>query len=140
MRQILVIGIGAGDPEHVTVQAVKALNRADVFFVLDKGEEKDDAGAPAPGDLRALHHGPALPHRRGRRTPSATATPADYGATVEDWHAARAELYEGCSRDELGEDECGAFLVWGDPSLYDSTLRIIDRHRGARAPRLRHTR
>jgi precorrin-6A synthase len=29
--------------------------------------------------------------------------------------------------DELGEDECGAFLVWGDPSLYDSTLRIIDR-------------
>jgi precorrin-6A synthase len=25
-----------------------------------------------------------------------------------------------------GEDECGAFLVWGDPSLYDSTLRIID--------------
>jgi precorrin-6A synthase len=28
---------------------------------------------------------------------------------------------------ELGEEERGAFLVWGDPSLYDSTLRIIDR-------------
>jgi precorrin-6A synthase len=28
---------------------------------------------------------------------------------------------------ELGEGERGAFLVWGDPSLYDSTLRIIDR-------------
>jgi precorrin-6A synthase len=27
---------------------------------------------------------------------------------------------------ELGEDGCGAILVWGDPSLYDSTLRIID--------------
>jgi precorrin-6A synthase len=27
---------------------------------------------------------------------------------------------------ELGDGECGAFLVWGDPSLYDSTLRIID--------------
>ena len=27
---------------------------------------------------------------------------------------------------ELGDEECGAFLVWGDPSLYDSTLRIID--------------
>jgi precorrin-6A synthase len=24
-------------------------------------------------------------------------------------------------------DGVGAFLVWGDPSLYDSTLRIIDR-------------
>ena len=27
--------------------------------------------------------------------------------------------------EELGEDQCGAFLVWGDPSLYDSTLRIV---------------
>jgi precorrin-6B methylase 1 len=32
----------------------------------------------------------------------------------------------GLIGEELGEDECGAFLVWGDPSLYDSTLRIID--------------
>ena len=40
MRSILVIGIGAGDPEYVTVQAVNALNRASVFFVVDKGEEK----------------------------------------------------------------------------------------------------
>ena len=28
---------------------------------------------------------------------------------------------------ELGPDGVGAFLVWGDPSVYDSTLRIIDR-------------
>ena len=27
---------------------------------------------------------------------------------------------------ELGEEECGDFLVWGDPSFYDSTLRIVD--------------
>ena len=27
MKTILIIGIGAGDPEHVTMQAVKALNR-----------------------------------------------------------------------------------------------------------------
>ena len=40
MREILVIGIGAGDPEYVTVQAVNALNAADVFFVVDKGQDK----------------------------------------------------------------------------------------------------
>jgi precorrin-6A synthase len=28
---------------------------------------------------------------------------------------------------ELGPDGVGAFLVWGDPSLYDSTLRILER-------------
>jgi precorrin-6A synthase len=24
------------------------------------------------------------------------------------------------------DGECGAFLVWGDPTLYDSTIRIIE--------------
>jgi precorrin-6A synthase len=45
---------------------------------------------------------------------------------VRAWHEQRAEIYERVIREELGEDDCGAFLVWGDPSLYDSTLRIID--------------
>ena len=42
------------------------------------------------------------------------------------WHDERARIYERLISEELGEDECGAFLVWGDPSLYDSTLRIVD--------------
>ena len=29
-------------------------------------------------------------------------------------------------REELADGQHGAFLVWGDPSLYDSTLRIVD--------------
>ena len=42
MRRVLVIGIGAGDPDHVTVQAIAALNAADVFFVVDKGAAKHE--------------------------------------------------------------------------------------------------
>ncbi|HEY4375564.1 MAG TPA: SAM-dependent methyltransferase, partial [Acidimicrobiales bacterium] len=42
MKRVLVIGIGAGDPDHVTVQAVAALNATDVFLVLDKGEATED--------------------------------------------------------------------------------------------------
>src|SRR5215216_6296598 len=42
MRTVLVVGIGAGDPDYVTIQAIKALNRADVLFVVDKGQEKDE--------------------------------------------------------------------------------------------------
>jgi hypothetical protein len=42
VRQILVIGIGTGNPEHVTIQAIRALNTVDVVFVLDKGGEKAD--------------------------------------------------------------------------------------------------
>jgi len=28
--------------------------------------------------------------------------------------------------DELAPDGCGGLLVWGDPSLYDSTIRIVE--------------
>ena len=53
-------------------------------------------------------------------------TPSSYEPVVRAWHEQRAGIYERLIGEELGEDECGAFLVWGDPSLYDSTLRIID--------------
>ena len=46
MKKVLVIGIGVGDPDQLTVQAVQALNRVDVFFVMDKGTTK--------GKLRAV--------------------------------------------------------------------------------------
>ncbi|HEY7077821.1 MAG TPA: SAM-dependent methyltransferase [Solirubrobacteraceae bacterium] len=42
MRKLLLIGIGAGDPEHVTVQAINAMNEADVFFVVEKPGERRD--------------------------------------------------------------------------------------------------
>ncbi len=40
------------------------------------------------------------------------------------------DLYAGLLRDQLEESEAAAFLVWGDPMLYDSTLRILERVRG----------
>ena len=42
MEKILLIGIGAGDPSYVTVQALEALNSVDVFFVLEKAAEQED--------------------------------------------------------------------------------------------------
>ena len=40
MKKILIIGIGAGDPDYVTMQAVNALNQVDVFFIMEKGPSK----------------------------------------------------------------------------------------------------
>ena len=42
MRKVFVIGIGAGNPDYVTVQAINALNEVDVFFIMHKGHEKED--------------------------------------------------------------------------------------------------
>ena len=38
MRTISVVGIGSGNPEHLTVQAIAELNAVDVVFMMDKGE------------------------------------------------------------------------------------------------------
>ena len=125
MRKVLIIGIGAGDPEYVTVQAIRALNEVDVFFVLDKGREKQDLV-----DLRREICERYVENASYRfvevRDPERDRAAPAYRSAVEDWRRRRADVYETLIREELGEDGCGAFLVWGDPSLYDSTLAIVD--------------
>jgi len=128
MRRIHVIGIGAGDPGYVTAQAVDALNDVDVFFASDKGAVKDDLVSLRREICQRFIREPGyrfveLPDpKRSKETPDGAA----YRRVVADWHAARAELWAQALRDELADDGVGAFLAWGDPSLYDSTLRILD--------------
>ena len=124
MRKILIIGIGAGHRDHITMQAVKALNTVDVFFAFDKGREKDDL-ARLRQEICATYIAGRSYRTVAAPDPARDRTPAAYQATVKDWHARRAALFEAMIAWELGEEQCGAFLVWGDPSLYDSTLRIV---------------
>jgi precorrin-6A synthase len=128
MLKLFVIGIGCGGPDQLTVQAIAALQRVDVFFVLDKG--------PAKADLMRLRTEICrrfIPERRYRvveaRDVERDARIEPYAARVAAWHEQRALLYEQLIASELTPGACGAFLVWGDPSLYDSTLRVLDRVR-----------
>jgi precorrin-6A synthase len=126
VRKIHVIGIGAGDPDQLTLQAVKALRSTDVFFLLDKGEVKNDL-TQLRRDILDAHLAEdsyrvveARDPERDRKAGGAAYSPA-----VEDWRSARAGIYERLIVEELAEDGTGAFLVWGDPALYDSTLGIL---------------
>ncbi|CAM3082032.1 precorrin-6A synthase (deacetylating) [Pseudomonas floridensis] len=126
MKQIVLIGMGAGDPEQITVQAINALNRADVVFLLDKGYENDD--------LLRLRKVVCQRYMTGDdyrlvqvQDPRREDDQQSYERGVEHWHEQRAMLFERLIQDELTADQVGAFLIWGDPSLYDSTLRILDR-------------
>ncbi len=125
MRKIFVIGIGAGNPDYVTMQAVNALNEVDVFFIIDKGQEKEDL-VRLRREICERYIKDQSYRMVEATDPPRDRAPASYEAAVRAWHDERAGIYERLIADELGEDECGAFLVWGDPSLYDSTLRIID--------------
>lgn len=125
MKKILIIGIGAGDPEYLTIQAVKALNRADVFFIMDKGEAKHKLI-----DLRREICERYIDHKKYRFaeaiTPERVRGDVDYQSTVRDLNREKQDVYERLITTEMRDNECGAFLVWGDPSLYDSTIRILD--------------
>ncbi|SFW72124.1 precorrin-6A synthase (deacetylating) [Amycolatopsis australiensis] len=125
MRKLYAIGIGAGDPEHLTVQAIDRLNRVDVFFVLDKGAEKADLVRLRQEILDRFVTRPKYRVVLAQDPPR-DRTPVDYRAAVADWHAARAAIYERMLLSELGTNDSGAFLVWGDPSLYDSTIALIE--------------
>lgn len=125
MRKLFVIGIGTGHPDHLTLQAIQALERVDVVFLLDKGSDKADLG-----QVRRAICERHIKNKEYRlvelqdtaRDPSV----ASYTSRVEQWHERRLERYERSVADELGEEGSGAILAWGDPSLYDSTLRILE--------------
>jgi len=123
VRTLLLIGIGAGDPDHVTVQAVGALNRFDVLFLVTK-DGTDELVA-----LRRTvveRHRTAGPHRTVALPDPARPWrgTADYPAAVRRWREERVALWEAALLHELRDGETGAFLVWGDPSLYESTLAV----------------
>jgi precorrin-6A synthase len=123
-RHIHVIGIGVGDPDYLTMQAVQALNDTRVFFAMDKGEAKDDLVALRREVCARFIREPG--YRFVELPDPKRSAGAGYREAVSEWHAARARLWASAISDELGPDGVGAFLAWGDPSLYDSTLRILD--------------
>ncbi len=124
MRKIYVIGIGAGDPDQLTLQAAKAIGRTNVFFLLDKGEAKESMIELRQQLIKSY----GRPGRRvvEGRDPDRDRTPADYVGTIADWRSRRSEVTEALIDENLRADEIGAFLVWGDPSLYDSTIAILE--------------
>jgi len=124
MKTLLVIGIGAGNPDYITMQAVKALNRADVFFLMDKGQSKDKLI-----DLRREICERYITDHDYRfveaHSPERERGDVDYKTSVETLNLAKQNTFERLINEEMSDGQCGGFLVWGDPALYDSTVRIL---------------
>ena len=121
MKKLLVIGIGAGDPDQVTVQAIKAMQSVDTFFIIGKGVEKQELL-----DVRTAILGEHVTREFDcveLPDPPRDRLPSDYAGTVNLWHAERAQRLARAFDEAEG---VGGILVWGDPSLYDSTLRVVE--------------
>lgn len=125
MKKIFIIGIGAGNPEYVTIQAVNALNKVDVFFIMDKGADKAKLT-----DFRKEICRRYIKENDYRfvdaTSPEWARDSQDYTSTIDELNRDKQLLFERLIAEEMTDGECGAFLVWGDPTLYDSTIRIVD--------------
>jgi precorrin-6A synthase len=126
MIELCLVGIGTGNPDHVTRQGVKALNAADLILVPRKGAGKADLAELRLQLCQELVTNPAT-QVVGFDMPVRDADDPDYPAAVHRWHDAIAEVWLATLRTHLPAGGRVALLVWGDPSLYDSTLRIAER-------------
>ena len=121
--RVLVIGIGTGNLDHLTGEAVAALNEVDLFLVADKGSAKRDLAA-----LRTTICQTFIDHDHYRIVevpdPERDRSPGDYSGGVRDWHAARLEAYAAIVHQHLPSGGTLGLLVWGDPAFYDSSIRM----------------
>lgn len=128
-RRVHIIGIGAGSPEHLTQQAITALNEVDVFLVADKRAATDELVALRKAIcerfISSSHTYRIVTVADPSRGEDASRDRAAYGAAVRDWHASRTDAYAHVI-EALPADTVVGFLVWGDPAFYDSTIRVVE--------------
>jgi len=126
MLTLSLIGIGCGDPEQLTHAATRAINAADLILIPRKGRAKSDLA-----DLRRTICADVLTNPTTRIAefdlPVRDAGEVDYRKGVDDWHDAVAATWSRTIASHLERDGKVALLIWGDPSLYDSSLRIARR-------------
>ncbi|MBM7366146.1 precorrin-6A synthase (deacetylating) [Gordonia hydrophobica] len=130
-RRLRIIGVGPGDPDQVTVEAIAAMRSVDFFLIVDKSGVSTDGPDPLVAArerllARHLDEPPTLVRvsdaSRERRA-QFTGTDEQYRAAVRAWHEARVDKYLDALAEHAGDV---GFLVWGDPAFYDSTIRIVD--------------
>jgi len=129
MKKIYLIGIGPGDPRYLTQQAIETMRDVDVFFILEKESERNR-------ELVKIREGILERYLPGRSYRIVTAKIPErsrggrglevYKERVDSWRKQKADVLAGLIENEMNEGEAAALLVWGDPSLYDGHIEILD--------------
>lgn len=129
MRKIYLIGIGTGNPEHLTIQAINTFKKVDVFFILEKESEKNEDLVEIRKEILQMY----LPDRRYRlktvKIPERKKGGRElevYKERVASWRRQKAEIISNLIKQEMSDNETGAILIWGDPALYDGHIEILN--------------
>lgn len=127
MLELVLIGIGTGNPEHLTLEAIRAMRGCDLILLPRKGEER--------GELAQIRRAICTEHLGAEARIAEFDMPvrdpaiADYRERVDAWHDAIAAIWAQTIAEASADRPVAraGLLVWGDPSLFDSTLRIAER-------------
>jgi precorrin-6A synthase len=130
--ELWLVGVGMGAAGHLTAEGRQALRDAAVVLLPRKGEDKADL---AELRLAILREAGATARIAAFDMPVRDES-LPYAERVERWHDAIALRWAGAIA-QAAPGGPVALMVWGDPGLYDSTLRIAARL--TPAPRLRVT-
>ncbi|MBU2890708.1 precorrin-6A synthase (deacetylating) [Celeribacter halophilus] len=121
MTELWLIGIGTGNPDHVTLEGQKALRDAATVLIPRKGAGKEDLAHLRLDILVASKTQARVVYvdmpERDDSLPYQTRVALWHDEIARRWQVALEAVPEGPV----------ALLVWGDPGLYDSTLRIAAR-------------
>ncbi|MGV6839945.1 MAG: precorrin-6A synthase (deacetylating) [Planktomarina sp.] len=122
IKDLWLIGIGMGSLDHITLEGQRAIKEAAVILVPRKGAQKDDLAQLRLQIIEDIgSNAQIIPFDmpvRDENLPYQTSVAAWHDEIANQW----AEALKGAQ-----SDGPVALLVWGDPGLYDSTLRIADR-------------
>lgn len=124
MPEVFLIGIGTGNPLHLTQEAMLAIRTADLVLLPHKEAHKAELAQVRLGilatcgaqDIPIAHFDMPLRRQIGD----------DYSQQVDEWHEAIAHQWH-TSMAQHPHAKRIALLIWGDPALYDSSLRIAAR-------------
>lgn len=130
MRTVKVIGVGMGNPRHLTAEAVEALRSVDVFFIMEKGSAADELAA-VRRDLCTAVIGTGRHRFVTVADPPRARSATAYAQAVQDWTADRSTVLLDTMEAQLPPGQTAGIMAWGDPAFYDSTLRVLDRGRAA---------
>ncbi len=128
MRKLYLIGIGPGGPQYLTIEAAETIKRVRLFFIFEKASEKNRDLAEMrkqiiervklDKDYRIVEV--KIPERqKGGRDMD------DYKKRVISWRVEKAKILAQVINKEMTDNESACLLIWGEPSLYDGHMEIL---------------
>ena len=122
MNNINLIGVGTGNLEHLTIAAINILNESDLILVPKKSEDTKDlinlryeiCSKFLKKENKNLVEF-KVPERNKEKI---------YSESVNDWHEKLAMSWDKAIKNFKGKKNNISLLIWGDPCLYDSSIKI----------------